>query len=802
MKLQIFIPFVVLVFAMQKTAAQYYSIKGHVQDAKTFTYLPEIDVYLTDLKLGVSSDTKGDFKIEHIQSGTYLIEVSALGYNTATKKINLQGDTFLNVSLYPTVSELNEVIITAVTRSTALNQSPIIMKSLDRNTMNQQSANNLIDALKNVAGINQISTGIAISKPIIRGLGYNRVISLYNGIRQEGQQWGDEHGIEIDEYNVDRIEIVKGPGSLMYGSDGIAGVINFLSPKVPHVGKIQTQLSTNFQSNNQFVGYSLSNAGNKKGLQWLGRLTQKNASNYKNKYDQKVFNSGFKEFDGSLFLGINKNWGHTHFNFSSFNTTLNLVEGERDSNGKFIMLLPDGSQKTTDAYNLKGYKIGFPHQYIQHNRLSTNNYFVFKKGTLHVDFALQNNKRKEYGDVMNPKDVALFFDLVTFNYQLRYNFAETKGWETSFGMGGMQQLNTNKGSEFLIPAYKLFDVGMFLFTQKTFHNKLTLAGGIRLDNRTMNVKKLSLDSLGIPTTIEDTTTIKKFGSLSKNYQGISGSVGLCYQLNKNSTLKLNISRGFRVASIAELASNGRHEGTFRYEIGNQNLKSEISHQIDLAFFHNAEHLTIELTPFANFISNYIFTKKLKDLAGNDIIIDPSDPAPAFQFTQGEAILFGAEINLDIHPHPLDWLHIEQAFSFVNATQQNATDSTKHLPFTPSPKYRGELKAQFKKLNTLLTNAYLKFAFEYTFTQSKIFSAYNTESMTPAYSLLSCGIGSNIKAFHRKDFINLYFSIENLANVGYQSHLSRLKYAPENRMTKRNGVFNAGRNASMKLIFNF
>ena len=129
-------------------------------------------------------------------------------------------------------NELAEVIVTGVTRSTELKLSPIIVKSIDRSNFNQNIASNLIDALKNIPGVSQITSGASISKPVIRGLGYNRVITLDDGIRQEGQQWGDEHGIEMDEYAIDRVEIVKGPGSLIYGSDGIAGVLNFLPPKL------------------------------------------------------------------------------------------------------------------------------------------------------------------------------------------------------------------------------------------------------------------------------------------------------------------------------------------------------------------------------------------------------------------------------------------------------------------------------------------------------------------------------------------------------------------------------------------
>ena len=803
MKIKIIYTIVAFVFAIKTVVAQN-KISGNIKDEQTKEILSGVLIYINDLKTGATTDKEGNFKLENIKTGTYLFEISLIGYKKSVKRIFIGNDTLVSFLISESVSELNEVVITAVSRSTELKLSPIIIKPIDVGDLNENSSTNLIDALKNVPGLNQITTGAGISKPTIRGLGYNRVISLYNGIRQEGQQWGDEHGIEIDEYSIDRIELVKGPGSMMYGSDGIAGVLNFISPKAPPVGQIKTQLISNYQSNNNLIGYSLSNAGNTKGIQWLGRFSNKFAGNYQNRYDGKIYNSGFQEYNGSLFLGLTKKWGYSHLNLSTFNSSLNMVEGDRDSLGQFVFATPDGSGSTKEvsatSTDLSGYKIGFPHQQVYHLRVLSNNYFILRKGTINLDLGFQNNKRKEYGDVLNPNDMALFFDLNTFNYNLRYNLEELKGWETSFGGSGMQQNNYNKGLEFLIPEYSLFDVGGFVFTQKTF-NKITLAGGLRFDNRNINSHKLILDSLETPVSVEDSTTNLKFDAFTKNYNSYSGSIGLSYQINKKSTIKFNLSRGFRAPNIAEISSNGKHEGTLRYEYGTADLKSEVSHQIDLAYFLNSDHVTFEFTPFTNFISNYIFSGKLTSAFGGDSIPDLTDPTPAYKFTQGDATLIGGEIYLDIHPHPFDWLHIENSFSYVEARQNNQADSTKYLPFIPAPKYRGELKAQFKKVGKNLANFYIKFGVDYFFKQDKIFSAFGTETETPSYTLLSAGLGANVKAFNRPNFMSIYISAENLADAAYQSHLSRLKYAPNNPLTGRNGVYNMGRNMSLKLIFN-
>lgn len=776
-------------------------ISGHIKDELNGEDLAGVQVYLPDLKKSVVTDESGNYLIENLKKGTYLLEIKATAYKSVVRNIELTEDAIIDFSLEETVTELDNVVITGVSRSNELRKNPVIVKTIGSTSLNRNSASNLIDGLKNVPGISEITTGPNISKPVIRGLGYNRVITLNKGIKQEGQQWGDEHGIEIDEYSVDRIEIIKGPGSLMYGSDGIAGVLNFLPPKATVNGLVKTRLLSNYQSNNKLFGTSVVNSGNLNGFQWTGRFSNKFAGNYQNKYDGKVYNSGFRELNGDLTLGISKNWGHSYLTASSYNAKLGMVEGERDENGKFIYEDESGEEITATSHDLNSYKIGTPYQKVNHFSLTSNNYLILNKGSINADLGFQSNRRREFEEADNPDEAALSLTLNTFNYNIRYNFQKFADWEISAGISGMQQTNKNKGHEFLIPDYDLFDTGGFVFAQKSF-DKLTLAGGFRFDNRNMNTKQLYLNADEMPTSNPDENSELKFAHFNKNYNGFSGSIGLSYQLNSNSTLKLNLSQGFRAPNVAELASNGKHEGAFRYEIGNPDLKAENSRQLDLAYFLDSEHITLEITPFVNFISHYSFLEKLKDENGDDIIPDLTDPAPAFRYTSGNARLTGGEIYLDFHPHPLDWLHIENSISYVNAVQKNQSDSTKYLPFIPAAHYRGGIKAEFKKLSRQISNFYIQFGVDHYFAQNKVYSAYQTETATPAYTLLSAGMGASFSLFDKKDFINIFLSGNNLADTACQNHLSRLKYAAENQATGRNGVFDMGRNFSLKVLMNF
>ena len=755
-------------------------------------------LYIHDLQKGSTTDTQGNYQITNLPSGTFVIEVGFLGYGRRVVKTKIEGSTSLDIELTPAVTEMSEIVVTGISASTERHLNPVPTAIVSLHPSNSFSGNNIIDIIANEPGIDQISTGGAISKPVIRGLGFNRVVVLNNGIRQEGQQWGDEHGIEIDQYSIDRVEIIKGSGSLMYGSDAIAGVIHFLPPKPVDDGQIVANFSGGFQSNNGLMGYSLMNAGNMKGLNWRVLVSGKRASNYSNSFDGKVYNSGFEELNVSGTLGINKIWGFSNLHFGNFNQSLGLVEGERNNNGDFLKLVTvngNVEEQTVSDNDLTGYDINFPKQDINHLKIGSNNRFVFNNSLLSVNFAYQQNNREEFADPLNPLSPELFFRLNTFNYDTKFLLPENKDWQTSIGINGMRQESENKGKEFIIPEYSLFDIGAYMLSQKSFE-KTHISGGLRYDTRVIWSDKLLLNPEGIITNENDPSAEIKFDSFNTSFSNISGSLGVSHHLSDKSILKLNLSRGFRSPNLAELGSNGIHEGTFRYEIGDSQLAAETSLQFDMGLLYNSEHVSFEVAVFNNSIQNYIYLQKLNSSNGGDSIIDISDPAPLFKFTQGNARLVGGEVVIDIHPHPLDWLHIENSFSYVRGIQLEVADSLRNLPFIPAPKIKSQIRGNIKKLGSSIRSAFIMLETNYTFAQNNFLEAFDTESATGDYLLVNAGLGTEIINKKGDTFLTISFTANNIFDKAYQSHLSRLKYASENIATGRNGVFNMGRNFSI------
>jgi iron complex outermembrane receptor protein len=432
-------------------------------------------------------------------------------------------------------------------------------------------------------------------------------------------------------------------------------------------------------------------------------------------------------------------------------------------------------------------------------KLATDNSFNAGKNRITFTLGYQRNQRQEFGNVLDPSAMALYFDLGTINYNLQYHFAEKNNWKTTIGVNGMEQTNKNKGEEQLIPEYSLFDIGGFIYTQKRI-NKFSLSGGIRFDNRSVDSKELMVGS------------DLKFAGFKKNFSNVSGSAGFTYEAGKTVTLKFNLARGFRAPSIPELASNGAHEGTNRFEYGEQNLKSETSLQADAGIVLNSEHVSFNASIFYNSLKNFIYYRKLQAVGGGDsLIINGAETFFAFRFNQDNAKLFGIEFNLDIHPHPLDWLHIENTFSWVRGLLNQEQDGSKNLPLIPAARLISEIKIDLLKKARLtaknksnevgqgktIRNFFVKAEVDNTFSQKKPFTGFDTETATQGYSLLNAGFGGEVR-HKEKILFNIFFGINNISDVAYQNHLSRLKYAPENMVTGRTGVFNMGRNFSVKL----
>ena len=690
--------------------------------------------------------------------------------------------------------KLNELTVTGVTGDTKLKHATAPVSIVGAKDLRATPSTNVIDAIAHQPGVAQLTTGSGIAKPIIRGLGYNRVVVIGDGVRQEGQQWGAEHGVEIDGGSVSSVEILKGPASLMYGSDAMAGVVIMHSQPTRPEGSMTANISTEYQTNLGLIGTSVDFAGNQRGFVWDGRFSGQWTHAYKNKYDDYVPGSQFRQTAGRLMLGLQRQWGHSRLTWSSYHLTPSIIEGERDAvSGQLIA-----------AVSPTSYSKQLPYQQVKHYKIVWDNSLNLPSGVLKAIFGYQQNRRQEFEEHHHhdheaeehhhdASEPALFFKLHTVTYDLRYLTNEMAGWKFSAGVQGMWQQSENLGVEFLIPAYRLFDVGVYATASKQIE-RWTLSGGLRYDHRHLHGSELMEEGQ------------VRFADFSRNFNGVTGSVGAVWNMTDHLNLRLNVARGFRTPNMSELGSNGSHEGALRYEKGNQQLKAEYSLQGDLGLDFTSRYVSAQVALFANSISNFIFIRSNGQVS--------ADGDPVYAYTQGDARLMGFEAGIDLHP--IHSLHFANSFSYVDARLKDQPADRKYLPYTPAPRWNSELKWELIHHEhatvghhhdgdhrhftapVSVNNLYIAAGLECHLKQDHVYSADDTETPTPSYTLLNLSAGTDLM-IRRKKVAELYVAVNNLLNRAYQNHLSRLKYADTNVVTGRQGVYNMGRNICFKLV---
>jgi len=787
------------------------TLSGTITDQKSNQPLVGVNLFIPELLLGATTDTLGRYTIANLPKRKILLRISYIGYKTMIEPVDLTTTLMKDFVIEESPEQMNEVIVTGTSRATDIRRSPIPIVVVESKGINMNVNTNIIDAVTKIPGISAVTTGPNVSKPYIHGLGYNRVLTLYDGVRQEGQQWGDEHGVEVDQYGIDRAEIVKGPASLTYGSDALAGVVNLIPFSPVQAGTIKGNLLGEYQTNNGMFGGSLALDGNQKGMLWGGRISHKQAKDYQNRYDGRVYNTAYSETDANVYTGVNKSWGYSHLDFSLFNDLQEIPDGSRDSaTRQFTKQITEADTVSpiVSSSELNSYKISVLHQHIQHYRIYSNSNIYLDDSKIRIILGYQFNHRQEFSHPQASSTPGLDLHLNTITYDVKYSFPDLKGWEITPGINGMYQINSNKGTEFIIPDYREFDLGIFLLVKKSF-DKLDFSAGARYDMRFFSNDQMftRLDpTTGFDMQVSPPDTAgaeKKFFDFKHTFSGLSASAGLTYNVSKNFGIKANFARGYRAPNISEISANGVHPGTNMYQIGNPDFKPEFSLQGDLGVFYNSKPVIASIEAFYNDISNYIFNQKVLNKNGQDSIIVKGNQT--FKFQQSEALLYGGEANLDIHF--FRWMHFENSISVVYGVNKGGngtliTDSSKYLPFIPPLHTHTELRVEFDKGIKHISSFYARIAMEYYARQDRVYLADNTETPSPGYTLFNAGIGGDVTKKNGKVLCSIHVAVSNVFNIAYQSHLSRLKYFEPylNNPSGRSGIYDIGRNVSIKVIF--
>ena len=731
------------------------SLSGKIIDINN-TPLLGVEIFSEQLHKGTTSNTEGDYTLKNIPNGKVSISFTYLGFKNITKVFNFNNENLtFNPSLKEAVFKIDEIII-----STPFNklQSENVMKveRLSARTLHKTGATTLSEGITNIAGVSQISTGASIGKPVIRGLSGNRVLVYTQGIRLENQQFGGEHGLGINDAGIEGIEVIKGPASLLYGSDALGGVLYIQPEKFASENSTKTNISQRYFSNTLGSNASLGIKSSLKNFQFLARGTYAMHSDYKTPL-YKVTNTRFKEKDLKLGIGFHEKNFSSEVRYNFNNSKLGLTEGI--------------GEQTNETH------LETPYQDIDNHIISLHNHVFFNASKLDIDLGYTINNRREFeeheehDETENQEEheehdggeATLNMKLNTFSYAAKYHFPKMEKFELLLGTQGLHQTNTNFGEELLIPNAIINDFGVFTTANFELNNNTRLQGGIRFDNRSIKTEKHE---------VQHEDEIHVFNPIDKSFNSFTASFGLKTRFYDAISARFNVANGFRAPNLAELTSNGVHHGTNRFEEGNNDLTNERNLQFDISFDYKSEHFEVFTNGFYNKLNDYIYLSPTGEI---------EDEAPVYTYLQENAKLYGGEFGFHLHPHPLDWLHLESSFETVIGKQNNGD----YLPLIPANILKNTLRTEFSN-NKWLQNGYTSLSMHSFFEQKKTSSF---ETKTPAYNLVNIGFGGDI-LIHKYTFTTS-ITVNNLFDKKYINHLSRLK---------SDGILNAGRNIVLGVNF--
>ncbi len=721
-----------ILFSFQLHAQE---IEGRIINTDTKEAIPFAKVGFPDINIFTSTNEKGEFFFDHLPETLLKIKVTAFDYKVLVKEVNLSTQEKLIIELTPLHTVFEEVKVTAAEgRIQRENITSVAIASKEE--LFQTGATTLGESLNHIPGVQASSVGMGISKPIIRGLSGMRVVTYNNGLRIENQQWGSDHGMAASELGLGKVEVVKGPSSLLYGADALGGVIHFIDEPYLQKGKSDAYVSTKFESNS--MGTS-----NEAGFRiHKGKWRANIHANYINHADFQLPDGQF--IKNSRFWGTNfkTSLGYRHKNYQ-LNIRYQMSHSRLGIPGHSHNENPEALDFISTQRERKG---TLPAQYNLNNFLLIENTIFFSRSSLLVELGNTNSDLQEYDEKVTLPFTHLNVNNSTYNIRYSYKLTENIGLKT--GVQGMAKINRNRfpSSSMLIPDANSFDNGAYALVDYEVGD-WRLQGGLRYDIRYLS----ALSSADL-----DSSLISNINpnAMNRTFQGINYSAGFVRN-SKLTSIRFNASSGYRAPHLSELKADGFHHGSLRYERGDENLKSEHALQLDLALELHFDHLEVVINPYYNRISNFIFLNQTGEYEGS---------FPIFEYDQTDvAHLFGGEIGIHYHPHRIHRLHINSSFSTTIAETQNGDP----ISLMPQPNWNTSIRFDIKNKHKIsLKNIILEHV--YHLPQNRIGP---NETFSVDYHLLNLATHLSIG---KTEKISVSTGIRNLLNTNYRGHLSALK----------------------------
>jgi len=739
--------FILLLFIVNQWMTAQISLSGIITDKKTNEKLPGVNIYIPELQKGTVTDEKGYYQFEHLPHGDFKIQYSFVGYSKIIKTVHISNEALtLNISLQEESILAEEIVVSGGSYSSQ-HENAIKIVSLNAEKIKMADSPSFIEAIAQTPGVDMISKGSGISTPVIRGLSLSNILVLNNGVRMENFQFSENHPFMINESGVDRVEIIKGPASLLYGSDAIGGVINIIDEKPPAKNQVQADAGVNYFSNTQGVNADVGIKNTTKNdWFWIVRGGIKSHADYHEGGGRQVPNSRFNTASLKLNTGINKTYGKFVIRYNYDRMKLGLT-------------IPDAVELTDNNQH----KNDFWYQDLTNHFLASNNTLFVKQTKLEFNLAFQQNNRKLLGSELTPVFTIVDMQLNTFNYEMKAYFSLPANNELIAGFHGMQQQNTNGiAPDHVLPDYSMNDVSIYTLFKHSATDKFNLQFGLRYDWRFIDVPEQL--KTGAP---DETDYLQK---LETDYGNLNGSLGATYHLNEKFLFRANIATAYRSPNIAELTQDGMHGD--RYEQGNRDLVPQKSIETDLSVHYHAKHFIFDIASFYNYLNDYIYLSPTNDTTASG--------AKIYRYTQNDASIYGFETGIAYRKNRID---VKISYAYLRGEQKN----DENLPFIPQNKVNAHIEL-LKKEWTFLHDLKFRISGVYAFEQNHP-AMFETE--TDDYFVLNSSF--RFKLTGKKQALSFKIFANNILDKQYFDHLSTLKDL---------GYHNTGRNIGIGIRYYF
>ena len=749
-----------LMFSAVVMAQPAVKLRGQVLDDHNHP-LPGATVVINHGQFGTVTNRSGQFEFPAFSQSWLVVEVSYTGYEKYTDTLHFAIREFLKIKLTPATHLLDELQVTDKKNGKESTATSALI-SVSKDFMKRNENGSLMQTLSRLPGISTISIGSGQSKPVIRGLGFNRVTVAENGLKHEGQEWGADHGLEIDQNGVERIEIVKGPASLMYGAGAIAGVIDLKQLAIPYRHSHGGKVDLGYGSNSDRLGAAASYFARADNFYIKTKFSTAHYADYKVPADSieymsyyfKLKNNRLRNTAGYEYNG-SATAGYVGYNFASHLTVSNVF-----AKSGFFANAHGLEIRTSDIdYDASSRDIDFPSQQVNHFKVMSNSNLKAGKHFLHLDLGYQRNVRSEFSEAIAhgympapDNNLERHFDKSTFSGQMKFTMAETGKHQFVGGISGEYQHNIRGGWGFILPDYQSFTTGAFVTDKIVFSEKWHVNAGLRYDFGQLQTGDYT-DWYESKVDGQQKFLQRAF-SLTRNYHNLSWAVGTMLKASEELTLKINTGKSFRMPNAKELASNGMNYHYYRYEKGDTTLRAETSYQLDAGLDWETKKLTVAFSPFVNYFPNYIYLNP-----GSEYFMAQQ----VFYHSQSQIFRTGAELSVNYRA--TEKLEFLADAEYIYSLQLSGAKKGYTHPFSPSANMHFGVIYKAKE-NKIWGKPEAGLTLQLTAQQHNVVPP---EKSTEGFALLHAHLSTEVKYARR--ILKFQLRVDNILNTKYYDHTS-------------------------------